>query len=218
MLKGNVWFWSILLSSLTVISIENSYSVDNIIPVAVDDTFLGYKNTPLVVTAPGVLANDYDVDGNPLTSILENTVENGALNLNGDGSFIFTPPNNFIGVVSFTYHAYDGKDSGNNANVFITVSDQNPPGNEIDEIEEVIETVESLAIMGESISPQHIDALIVKLETAIAKLEQGQTNSAINNLEAFINQINALVNSGKLSEEAGQSLIFDVQNIINHLQ
>ena len=39
-------------------------------PVARDDTYTTNEDTPLVVPAPGVLGNDSDVDGDPLTSVL----------------------------------------------------------------------------------------------------------------------------------------------------
>ena len=37
-------------------------------PVAVNDSYSTTEDTPLTVAAPGVLGNDTDVDGNPLTA------------------------------------------------------------------------------------------------------------------------------------------------------
>ena len=37
-------------------------------PVAVDDGYSANEDTALTMAAPGVLANDTDVDGNPLTA------------------------------------------------------------------------------------------------------------------------------------------------------
>ena len=219
MFKRN-WFWFllILLPSVAAISIHQSYAADNIPPVAMDDTYLAYKNTPLIVAAPGVLANDMDSNGDPLTALLESTVEIGALKLNGDGSFTYTPSNDFSGSVSFTYHPYDGKDSGSNVYVFLTVSTQSPPGNEISEIEEVIDIVQALAISGGPLSTAQVNALIVKLQGAIDKLEQGKEDAAINKLQAFINQVQAYMNSGILNNATGQSLIDNVRLIINSLK
>ncbi|MGI0097656.1 MAG: Ig-like domain-containing protein [Nitrosopumilaceae archaeon] len=220
MFKRNwLWFLLILLPSVGAISIHQSYAADNMPPEAKDDTYLAYKNTPLIVAAPGVLANDIDGNGDHLTAILESTVEFGQLTkFNADGSFTYTPSNDFSGLVSFTYHPYDGKDSGRDVNVFITVSTQNPPGNEISDIEEVIDIVKSLATSGGPLSATHVNALIVKLQGAIDKLEQGKEGAAINKLESFINQVNAYMNSRILDQATGQSLIDDVRNIINSLK
>jgi VCBS repeat-containing protein len=91
-------------------------------PVARDDTYTTDEDTPLVVSAPGVLGNDYDVDGDPLTSVLVSGPAHGALTLNPDGSFTYTPAENFCGEDSFTYKAYDGELYSNVATVRIMVT------------------------------------------------------------------------------------------------
>jgi len=50
-------------------------------------------------------------------------------------------------------------------------------------------------------------SLIQKLDSAIKKLEDGKDNSAFRMLQAFINQIEAFINSGVLTYEEGQPLI-----------
>ena len=60
------------------------------------------------MTAPGVLANDTDVDGATLTAVLVTGPAHGTLALNADGSFTYTPAANFNGADSFTYRANDG--------------------------------------------------------------------------------------------------------------
>jgi VCBS repeat-containing protein len=91
-------------------------------PVARDDTYTTDEDTPLVVAKPGVLGNDYDVDGDPLTSVLVSGPAHGTLTLNPDGSFTYTPAENFCGEDSFTYKAYDGALYSNVATVRITVT------------------------------------------------------------------------------------------------
>jgi VCBS repeat-containing protein len=91
-------------------------------PVAQDDSYTTNEDTPLVVPAPGVLGNDYDVDGDPLTSVLVSGPAHGTLTLNSDGSFTYTPAENFCGEDSFTYKAYDGALYSNVATVRITVT------------------------------------------------------------------------------------------------
>src|SRR5262249_7211767 len=76
-------------------------------PVAVDDAFTPPEDTPLVIAAPGVLGNDTDVDGDPLTVELVAATSHGGVVLNPDGSFTYTPAANYNGPDSFTYRAKD---------------------------------------------------------------------------------------------------------------
>src|SRR5262249_2400066 len=55
-----------------------------------------------------VLANDSDVDGDPLNAILVSGPAHGSLALNADGSFTYTPDTNYNGADSFSYKANDG--------------------------------------------------------------------------------------------------------------
>ncbi|MBV7333691.1 tandem-95 repeat protein [Chloroflexi bacterium TSY] len=94
-------------------------------PVAADDAYTTSIDTPLTVSAPGVLANDSDVEGDPLTASLQGDVTNGTLTLNADGSFSYTPNPGFVGDDSFTYVALDGPDASNTVTVTITVASVN---------------------------------------------------------------------------------------------
>ena len=70
--------------------------------------FTTAEDTTLHVAAPGVLANDTDADGDPLTAALVGDPAHGTLTLNVDGSFTYTPDANYNGTDSFTYKANDG--------------------------------------------------------------------------------------------------------------
>ncbi|MDX1616892.1 MAG: Ig-like domain-containing protein [Candidatus Promineifilaceae bacterium] len=96
-------------------------------PVAGDDSYTVGANSVLAVSAPGVLANDADDDGDPLTAILTSDVSNGNLTLIADGSFTYTPTIDYSGDDFFSYKAYDGKDYSYTATVAITVTRQEPP-------------------------------------------------------------------------------------------
>jgi VCBS repeat-containing protein len=100
-------------------------------PVAGNDTYNTNEDTPFAVAAPGVLGNDTDADGNPLTAALVTGPAQGTLLLNANGSFNYSPPPNFAGPVSFTYRANDGTANSNVATVSITVNpvDDAPVGN-----------------------------------------------------------------------------------------
>ena len=90
-------------------------------PLAVDDAYTTTEDTPLTVVAPGVLGNDSDAEGDPLTAVLDTGPTNGTLALSDDGSFTYTPTLNYNGIVTFTYRASDGTDTSGTATVTITV-------------------------------------------------------------------------------------------------
>ena len=93
----------------------------NIAPVAQNDEYNTQQNALLSVIVPGVLGNDNDPDGDPITAVLDVDVNAGTLNLSANGSFTFAPPAGASGTYSFTYHAYDGALSSNPAVVTIAV-------------------------------------------------------------------------------------------------
>jgi len=98
-------------------------------PVAVDDEYTVAEDTVLTVAAPGVLENDYDVDGDVLNVALRTNVSHGVLVLLSDGSFTYTPDQDFFGTDSFTYTllSHPQPDSGwtDWATVTITVTPVN---------------------------------------------------------------------------------------------
>ena len=69
---------------------------------------------------------DSDPDGDPITVSANTTPADGNLTLNSDGSFTYTPDNNFSGTDSFTYTISDGNGGTDTATITITV---NPAGN-----------------------------------------------------------------------------------------
>ncbi len=80
-------------------------------------------NIQLVVPAPGVLSNDRDADGDPLTASLVSGPSNGLLTFNSDGSFTYTPLTSLVTFSDhFTYRAFDGQAYSNPATVTIQVS------------------------------------------------------------------------------------------------
>jgi PKD repeat protein len=94
-------------------------------PTADDDSYETNEGQTLSVPAPGVLANDSDPDGNPMTARVASGPQNGSLNLRGDGSFDYTPNGGFAGDDSFTYAVSDGQGGESTANVQIRVREVN---------------------------------------------------------------------------------------------
>ncbi len=83
----------------------------NLPPTAVDDGFdanAWTRRNPqrTNVSAPGVLANDSDPEGDPMTAELVSDATHGTVTLNADGSFTYLPTdgrNAFFGEDTFTY-------------------------------------------------------------------------------------------------------------------
>ncbi|HEY5312350.1 MAG TPA: cadherin-like domain-containing protein, partial [Pirellulales bacterium] len=72
-----------------------------------------------------VLANDTSGSGQPLSAILVSGPQHGALTLNADGTFSYTPNAGFVGTDSFQYEANDGAQNSNVATISLTVAPQN---------------------------------------------------------------------------------------------
>jgi VCBS repeat-containing protein len=118
-------------------------------PTAVNDAYTVAEDTPLNVAAAGVLANDGDADGNPLTAVLVSGPAHGTLTLNANGSFSYTPAGNFYGSDSFTYQANDGSLNSSPATVTITVNAVNDPPTVVNDAYTVAEdTVLNVAAAG----------------------------------------------------------------------
>ena len=97
----------------------------NSAPVANDDSFQLEEDQVLEISAPGVLENDRDAEGQPLTAVLVSDVNHGNLILNEDGSFTYTPDLDYNGMDSFTYQVSDGDMPSNSAAVSLEVASVN---------------------------------------------------------------------------------------------
>jgi hypothetical protein len=94
-------------------------------PVALNDAYAGSEDTVLVIgTSSGVLANDSDADNDALSvsSFSATSSAGGAVAMNANGSFSYTPAANFHGADSFSYVASDGHGGTDSATVSITVA------------------------------------------------------------------------------------------------
>ena len=98
-------------------------------PVSSQDHYTANSPQTLTVSADkGVLANDTDVEGDPLSAILVTPPRLGTLNLNADGSFTYTPRSLYAEVTDiFLYKASDGQRTGNQASVYIDIKPINAP-------------------------------------------------------------------------------------------
>lgn len=83
-------------------------TVTNTAPAATGDSYDVSGETTLIISAPGVLANDSDADEDTLTVVLASGPMHGSLTLAPDGSFQYTPEQDYRGIDSFSYFVTDG--------------------------------------------------------------------------------------------------------------
>ncbi|TLM72285.1 MAG: tandem-95 repeat protein, partial [Actinobacteria bacterium] len=77
------------------------------------------EDTTLTVAAPGLLATDWDADGDALTASVFSQPANGSATVNADGSFTYTPKRDWSGTDTFKYRATD---TSGNASAAATVT------------------------------------------------------------------------------------------------
>jgi VCBS repeat-containing protein len=87
--------------SITVRSVNDA-------PVAHPDDFSTDEDTPLTMSAPGLIWNDSDVDEDTLTAQKVQDPLHGSVVINANGSFTYTPAANYFGPDSFSYRVNDG--------------------------------------------------------------------------------------------------------------
>jgi len=102
-------------------------------PVAEDDSAKTPINTPVVIA---VLANDSDVDGDPLT-VISATSPDGTVDINPDGTITFTPDTDFFGETTIDYTISDGNGGTDSAVVTLLVNDGIVSGTDGDDLIDV---------------------------------------------------------------------------------
>jgi VCBS repeat-containing protein len=163
-------------------------------PVAVADTFATNEDVALPVSAArNVLTNDTDADtpNANLTAILDTTTAHGALTLNANGTFTYTPVANYNGADTFTYHTSDGAHVSAPTTVTINLAPVNDPP----------------TVVGETLAATRNTPLIV---TAASLL----TNDADPDGDAItLSAVSAPVN-GTVSLNAGQVTFTPTANFV----
>ncbi len=86
------------------------------------ETYSMLQNQTLIRSAAnGLLANDTDEENDPLKAILTGSPAHGQLKFQADGSFEYTPAQNYVGQDSFQYRISDGELLSDPVTVSITV-------------------------------------------------------------------------------------------------
>jgi VCBS repeat-containing protein len=98
-------------------------------PVARPDDATTAEDTPLVIGAGALLADDSDLDGDPLrvVAVSPTSANGGRLALNADGTVTYVPAANFNGVDTFSYTIGDGNGGFATTTVTVTVTPVNDP-------------------------------------------------------------------------------------------
>ncbi len=125
-------------------------------PVTVGETYETVEDTPLAISSPGILANDTDVEQDPLTAILSLPPAHGTLTLNPDGSFAFTPAEDFCGTDFFTYYANDGTDNSNQSAVNFTLTCVNDIPEADAGTDQTVEEGDGVVFSGTFIDPDNL--------------------------------------------------------------
>jgi large repetitive protein len=97
-------------------------------PLARDDAYSFPEAGPFTVATPGVLTNDLDADGDPMTvtGFTATTTRGGTVNVASNGGFTYTPPAGLSGADTFTYTIDDGNGITDSAVVSVSVVDEAP--------------------------------------------------------------------------------------------
>lgn len=110
------------LSAPATVTIE----VFNDAPIVVDDSYTTVPGVPFVVAAAdGLLANDSDLEGDSFEKASHFSPQHGDINVDVDGSFVYTPDAGFTGVDTFKY---DTRDAAWQTSVQATVTITVAPG------------------------------------------------------------------------------------------
>ncbi|MFS0517930.1 beta strand repeat-containing protein, partial [Nostoc sp. UIC 10607] len=99
-------------------------------PVAVNDSITTNKNTPIIISGTTLLGNDTDIDVSDVLNITGFTQPSqGSLVNNNNGTYTYTPFENYYGSDSFTYTISDGQGGSSTATVNLTINEITPPIN-----------------------------------------------------------------------------------------
>ena len=125
-------------------TVSLTISPTNDLPDASDDSYSVESGDTLTVAAPGVLANDTDIENDSLTVEVVSGPSVGSLSLSENGSFVYTHDGVDTDAVPFTYRVLDGNGGSDEATVTISVIESQVLGDFNDDDAVTIEDVDLL--------------------------------------------------------------------------
>ena len=140
--------------------------IPNTVPVAQGESYTLDEDNPLTVLAGSLLANDHDPDNHALTVVKVSNPSKGTVEVNGDGSFTYSPHLNKSGQDSFTYRVRDALGASSNivtVNLNINPQNDRPVVSALEE-EQHIRVNESLSLVlsGDDVDGDALTFSIVK--------------------------------------------------------
>src|SRR5690606_23674004 len=199
-------FLRIVGSSLDI----GAYEVQNLPPQVSDFTRIGAEDNLLAFSESDFLTHFVDPDGDSLVAVrIETLPSDGTLKLNGTAIFagqvisaadldllVFVPEDNFHGETGFTYTATDGIAGFAADPAVITLSIRSAA----QQASDLQDQIGALADAGVLNSGQ-ANSLKAKLKL------KGNPNGDAGKIGAFINHVNAFLNSGILSPQQAGDLL-----------
>jgi VCBS repeat-containing protein len=172
-------------------------------PISNADSYLVTSDRLTVPPGAGVLANDSDPDGDPLTALLITGPTHGSLVLLSNGGFSFIPDADFRGIDTFVYQPFDGASTGLPRTVILNVIRviALPPAPSVD-TSQVVETLTS-EVTAES------EALTVSVNAPVAVTEYVNPTSAIDDSTTATTSSNA-DSDEETEEELAAGFVADV--------
>lgn len=100
---------------------------ENLPPVANDDYYTMFNDSPTTIPShQGLFVNDHDDNGFTLDHYDASTTLNGAVVVQNNGGFTYTPPSGgVLGIDTFTYTIIDERGLTDTATCYITLKDRN---------------------------------------------------------------------------------------------
>ncbi|MEL7497637.1 MAG: LamG-like jellyroll fold domain-containing protein [Planctomycetota bacterium] len=96
-------------------------------PVGTGEQYSIDQLSVLTIDPAELLVNDFDPESNSLTLSIVSPPTNGTLVVQADGTFVYSPVNDFVGFDQFAYQLSDGQLTGNPIVVELTVIPVAPP-------------------------------------------------------------------------------------------
>ena len=103
-------------------TVSVSVAAENDNPIALSDLANTTEDTSAIFQAAGLLANDTDIDGDPLSIQSVQNAVNGTVSLDSNGDVLFSPGAGFSGSASFDYSVTDGNGGAASATVAVDVA------------------------------------------------------------------------------------------------
>lgn len=155
-----------------------------------------------------IVGSRYTPTGEPRAFIWQNGVRTDLPTLGGNNSYV-TSINEQGQIVGASTTA-----SGEGHAVLWTISQ--PTTTPREQIQAVKAQVKQLRT-SKTLNKGQSNALMTKLDSALAKLERGNKKAAANQLHAFVNQVQAFHHGKKITTAQAQPLLDKAHNIIGQL-